>query len=118
MGSELTCQNGSHLVWNNGSLGGRRTEFLRIPLRALGLDGILANSATGFGAGRNSGEFRYGIVGGKHVHFELTDPNGMVALEGLLWPPVGWLGDIMLRHENVRLGTGRFWKSLMIIWVA
>ena len=42
-------------------------------------------------AGRNSGEFRYGIFNGKHVHFELTDANGIVALEGLLWPPVsGW----------------------------
>ena len=59
-------------------------------------------------AGRNSGEFRYGIFNGKHVHFELTDAIGMVALEGLLWPPVGWLGDFLLRHENERLGTGRF----------
>ena len=53
---------------------------------------VLANAATGFLAGRNFGEFRYGIVGGKHVHFELTDAIGMVAFEGLLWPPVGWLG--------------------------
>ena len=83
------------------------TECWRIPLRALGTDGILADFATGLspdGILANSAT----VFLGKPLHFELTDANGIVALEGLLWPPVGWLGDFLLRHENESFGTRKF----------